>query len=85
MTREEHVRLIECLEAPRDFRDERALRSVFTPEGVDGERTTAAIAALVAERGYQPFRAPEPLPEAEGTDVQLVVWMAVAADTGGGP
>jgi len=80
MTLEARQRLIESLEAPRDFRDERALRAVFRPERATGEETTRAVAAFVQERGFQPFTPPEPLPPIDATDVQVVVWMGVEPD-----
>jgi hypothetical protein len=81
MLQSEQAHLIESLEAPRSMRDERALRKVFRPEQHDGEQTAREIARFVKERGFQPWKPPEPLPPIESEDVTLVVWMAVTAET----
>lgn len=77
MTQPELVTFIEALEAPRGLRDERALRRIFRPGEHDAERTSRDIATFVKERGFQPWKPPEPLPPIEPDDVTLVVWMAV--------
>lgn len=79
MTQEELHVAIEALEAPRGMREERALRRIFDPERIDGERTSRELSRFVRERGFQPWRPPEPLPPIEHDDVRLVVWMAVEA------
>jgi hypothetical protein len=81
MTLEQRNNLVESLEAPRGQRDERALRHIFRPEQHDGEHTSTEIAKLVKERGWQPFVPPAPLPPIQVDDVQVVVWMAVEAET----
>lgn len=80
MTLEESDRIVASLEAPRGMRDERALRQVFIRETAAGAETTKAIAAFVRERGFQPFKAPEPLPPIDDDDIRLIVWMAVEAE-----
>ena len=84
MTLEENDRLVAALEAPRSLREEKALRSVFTREKSDGVRSSRVLAAFVKERGLQPWKAPEPLPPIDTSDIRLIVWMAVeaAAPTG---
>ncbi len=77
MTLDESDRLVASLEAPRGMRDERALRTVFSRDNADGIMTTKTIAAFVRERGFQPWKAPEPLPPIDEDDIRLVVWMAV--------
>ena len=77
MTLAEQQRLVECLEAPRLLRDERALRAVFRPGAAADAATTESIAALVKERGFEPYAPPETLQPIERDDVTLVVWMAV--------
>lgn len=77
MTQAQQSALIESLEAPRSIRDERALRKVFNPERGDGEQLSRDIARFVRERGFQPWRPPQPLPPIDAGDVHLVVWMAV--------
>jgi hypothetical protein len=77
MTQQEQVVLIESLEAPRGMRDERALRKVFQPDAHEAEQTSREIARFVRERGFQPWRPPEPLPPIDSEDVRLVVWMAI--------
>lgn len=79
MTQAEQFQLIESLEAPRSMRDERALRKIFTPDTAEGEQKSREIAAFVKDRGFQPWRPPEPLPPIQEEDIVLVVWMAVAA------
>lgn len=80
MTLEESDRLVASLEAPRGMRDERALRKVFNRDAHDGIITTKLIAAFVRERGFQPWKAPEPLPPIDEEDIRLVVWMAVEGE-----
>lgn len=82
MLQADQAHLIESLEAPRSMRDERALRKIFRPDDQEGEQTSREIARFVKERGFQPWRAPEPLPPIELEDVTLVVWMAVMAQQG---
>jgi hypothetical protein len=77
MTQDEQARLIESLEAPRSMREERALRKLMKEAPSEGEQTSREIARFVRERGFQPWRPPEPLPPIEEEDVQLVVWMGV--------
>ena len=77
MTLEENDRIVAALEAPRGLREERALRAVFTREKAAGAETTRALALFVRERGLQPWKAPEPLPPIDESDIRLVVWMAV--------
>lgn len=60
--------------------EERALRRLFDPENADGERTSRELSRFVRERGFQPWRAPQPLPSIESDDIRLVVWMAVEAE-----
>lgn len=79
MTLEENDRLVATLEAPRSLREEKALRSAFARDKADGVRTTRLLADFVRERGLQPWKAPEPLPPIDLSDIQLVVWMAVEA------
>lgn len=81
MTQDEQARLIESIEAPRSMRDERALRKLLKETPGEGEQASREIARFVRERGFQPWRPPEPLPPIEGEDVQLVVWMGVDAPT----
>ena len=80
MTQHEQRETIEALEAPRSLRDERALRKAFRPEEVDGEQMSRELARFVKERGFQPWRPPEPLPPIESDDVVLVVWMGIIAE-----
>lgn len=80
MTQREQREIIEALEAPRSLRDERALRKVFRPDERDGEQTSRELARFVKERGFQPWRPPEPLPPIESDDVVLVVWMGIVAE-----
>lgn len=77
MSLEECDRIVAALEAPRGIREERALRAIFSSETADGIRSSHAIVDFVRERGLQPWKAPEPLPPIDASDVQLVVWMAV--------
>lgn len=77
MSQDEQRTIIEALEAPRSLRDERALRKTFRPDAAEGEQTSRELARFVKERGFQPWRPPEPLPPIETEDVTLVVWMAV--------
>ena len=80
MTQREQIAIIEALEAPRGMRDERALRKVFRPDDHNGEQASREIARFVRERGFQPWRPPEPLPPIDADDVTLVVWMAIEAE-----
>lgn len=80
MTLEENDRIVAALEAPRSLREERALRVVFGKDKADGVRTSRALANFVRERGLQPWKAPEPLPPIDASDVNLVVWMAVESE-----
>jgi hypothetical protein len=80
MTQPQQVALIEALEAPRNMRDERALRKVFNPDRPDGEQLTREVAKFVRDRGFQPWRPPEPLPPIDLEDISLVVWMAIDAE-----
>ena len=77
MTREDADRIVEALEAPWGLRVEKALRSVFTPETAEGEKTTRRIGEQVKLLGLQPWKAPEPLPPIDEDEVVLVVWMVV--------
>ncbi len=79
MLQVEQAQLIEALEAPRSMRDERALRKVYRPDDHAEEQSSREIARFVKERGFQPWRPPEPLPPIEAEDVRLVVWMAVSS------
>lgn len=80
MTLEEVDRLAETLEAPWGMRLERTLRAVFPADAPATAATTRAIAEWVREYGLQPWKAPEPLPPIDESDVSLVVWMAVEAE-----
>ncbi|HXG69614.1 MAG TPA: helicase-related protein, partial [Gemmatimonadaceae bacterium] len=82
MTLVDQTQLIESLEAPRSMRDERALRKAFRPDENLGEQGSREIARFAKERGFQPWRPPEPLPPIEAEDVSLVVWMAIIAEAG---
>ena len=76
-----HVRLLlgaEPVPPPaRSLRDERALRKIFRPDAAEGEQTSRELSRFVKERGFQPWRPPEPLPPIEADDDGLVVWMGV--------
>lgn len=77
MTQAEQQAAIEALEAPRGMRDERALRKVFRQDDHDGEQTSRELARHIRERGWQPWKPPEPLPPIDAEDITMVVWMAV--------
>jgi len=81
MTQQEQIAIIESLEAPRGMRDERALRKIFRTDDHDGEQSSREIARFVRERGFQPWKPPEPLPPIDPDDVTLVVWMAVEQES----
>ena len=76
---EARAALVESLEAPRGLRDDRALRLVLRGERASGVETTRAIAALVRERGFEPYQPPRELPPIDYDDIHLVVWMAIEA------
>jgi len=80
MSLAEQIQLIESLEAPRSMRDERALRKAFRPDDNPGEQGSREIARFAKERGFQPWKPPEPLPPIELEDITLVVWMAIISD-----
>jgi len=75
--------VLDAVEAPWGLRIERQLREVFYEESLDARSISAAVVDKVRELGLRPYRAPEPLPEIDEEDVQLVCWMAVEMDAGG--
>lgn len=77
MTLEDVDRIADALEAPWGIRVEKALREVFTPDSAEGEEATRAIVQRVRTLGLQPWKAPEPLPPIDESEVVLVVWMAI--------
>ncbi len=69
--------LIESLEAPWGVRIEKQIRDAV--ESQDRQDTSTAIAEAVIRLGLEPFKAPEPLPPIEETEVLLVCWMQVTS------
>ena len=67
--------LIESIEAPWGTRIEKQIREAAEP--ANGTETSRAIAEAVKRLGLEPFRAPEPLPPIEESEVRLVCWMSI--------
>jgi hypothetical protein len=76
LTQEEINLLIESIEAPWGTRIEKQIREAAQlPNGTD---TSEAIVEAVKRLGLEPFKAPEPLPPVEESEVRLVCWIKVA-------
>jgi hypothetical protein len=75
MTQEQIDRLVESIEAPWGQRIERQIREAMQSGAKAG--ASAAIAETVKSLGLQPYRAPEPLPPIEPSDIRLICWMAL--------
>ena len=67
--------LIESLEAPWGTRIEKQIREATEP--ANAAETSKAIVEAVKRLGLEPFRAPEPLPPIEESEVRLVCWMSI--------
>ncbi len=67
--------LIESIEAPWGTRIERQIREATEP--ANATETSKAIVEAVKRLGLEPFRAPEPLPPIEESEVRLVCWMSI--------
>jgi hypothetical protein len=68
--------LIESIEAPWGARIEKQIREAAEP--ANGIETSNNIVEVVKRLGLEPFRAPDPLPPIEESDVRLVCWMTIA-------
>ena len=79
VTIDELNRLVEAVEAPWGTRIESQIRSAIA--SLEGQAASIAIAEVVKKLGLEPFKAPEPLPPIDITDVRLVCWMKVDATT----
>jgi hypothetical protein len=79
MTQEQIDAIIDSVEAPIGVRYEREIRAAM--QSANGKAASIAICHAVLRLGLQPFRAPEPWPAIEETEINLVCWMAV--DSGG--
>jgi hypothetical protein len=75
MQTEDLNRLIDSIEAPWGIRIEKQIREA--KESAEGPVASIAIAEVVKRLGLEPFKAPEPLPPIESTDIKLVCWMQV--------
>jgi hypothetical protein len=80
MTLEEIDRLTETLEAPWGMRIERSLRAVFPADAAAMPATSRRIVDWVREYGLQPWKAPEPLPPVDESEILLTVWMGIEAE-----
>jgi hypothetical protein len=67
--------LIESIEAPWGTRIEKQIREAAEP--AQATATSEAIVEVVRKLGLEPFRAPEPLPPIEESEVRLVCWMTI--------
>jgi hypothetical protein len=67
--------LIESIEAPWGTRIEKQIREATEP--ANATETSKAIVEAVKRLGLEPFRAPEPLPPIEESEVRLVCWMSI--------
>jgi len=77
VSQDELGRILDAVEAPWGLRIERQLRQVFDREADDKWAVSQQLVDKVVELGLQPFVPPEPLPEIEEEEVQLVCWMIV--------
>jgi len=68
--------LIESIEAPWGTRIEKQIREAAEP--AEATATSNAIVEVVKKLGLEPFRAPEPLPPIEESEVRLVCWMSIS-------
>lgn len=75
VTIDELNRLVEAVEAPWGTRIETQIRDAAA--SLEGQAASIAIAEVVKRLGLEPFKAPEPLPPIDITDVRLVCWMRV--------
>jgi len=75
LNQEEINALIESIEAPWGTRIEKQIREAV--EQANGIETSKVIVQVVKRLGLEPFRAPEPLPPVEESEVRLVCWMSI--------
>jgi len=75
LNQEEINALIESIEAPWGTRIEKQIREAA--EQANGIETSKVIVQVVKRLGLEPFRAPEPLPPVEESEVRLVCWMSI--------
>ena len=69
---------LDIVESPWSRRDEGRLRRWFNTEGAGAKKSTYLVTKIL-ESGLEPFIAPEPLPPIGEEDIELLVWMAIAA------
>jgi len=67
--------VVESIEAPWGIRIEKQIKEAL--QSAKGEAASAEIVATVKRLGLEPFKAPEPLPPIELSDVRLVCWMSI--------
>jgi hypothetical protein len=79
MTQEKIDEIIDSIEAPIGIRYEREIREAML--SAKGKAASAAIVETAKRLGLRPFRAPEPWPQIEENEINLVGWMAVDAKT----